>query len=69
MVYLPELEHWGEPVGDAVIQMKDTRWYKEDWFGLRTAEEAGKNRFESLEGGHLQFSLDNLQRWVTKYFD
>lgn len=70
LIYPAESEHWGQPLGETgVIKMKDTNWYKEDWFGLKTADETGKNIFETFQGNHLQFSLNDLQRWVTENFD
>jgi palmitoyl-protein thioesterase len=72
LVYPTESEHWGEPVAGTandVRLMKDTDWYKNDLFGLQTAEQAGRNAFETFVGNHLQFSLDDLERWVTTYFD
>ena len=47
--------------------MKDTEWYKKDLFGLKTAEEAGKNFYESFPGDHLQFSDDDFKQWVNSY--
>jgi palmitoyl-protein thioesterase len=72
LVYPAESEHWGEPMtgtDNDVRLMVETKWYIDDSFGLRTADEAGKNQFESFVGSHLQFSLDDLQRWTTTYFD
>lgn len=69
---LPALgEHWGAPDPanpfHHILPMKETEWYTDDLFGLRTAEEAGKNHFESFVGDHLQFTGDDLKRWVTTY--
>lgn len=72
MIWPREGEHWGQPDPanpfHSILDYKESTWYKEDLFGLRSAEEAGKNVFESFEGDHLQFSMDDLQRWVTTYF-
>jgi len=51
-----------------VNTMKDTRWYKEDLFGLKTADDAGKNFFESFAGEHIQFTETELFGWLDKYF-
>jgi len=48
--------------------MKDTRWYKEDTFGLATADKAGKNFFESFKGEHIRFTMTELYGWLDKYF-
>jgi len=67
-----ENEHWGAmddaPHGDVILQMKDTKFYKEDLFGLKTADEAGKIFFEETTGDHLRFTKEELYGWVEKYF-
>jgi len=71
MVYPNEGEHWGHFADNSlkeVLTMRDTDWYKNDMFGLRAADEAGKILFNSTSGNHLQFSLDELAWWVTNYF-
>ena len=47
--------------------MKETDWYINDNFGLKTADEAGKIFFESTPGNHLQFTETELFGWVDKY--
>lgn len=71
MVYPNENEHWGAmddaPNGDKILAMKDTKFYKQDLFGLKTADEAGKIFFETTPGDHLQFTDVELYGWVEKY--
>ena len=74
MVWPREGEHWGAPNSQAtdpfqspVLPMNETDWYVHDLFGLQAADRAGKNKFESFVGDHLQFSREDLQRWVTMY--
>lgn len=67
-----EGEQWGapdplDPFG-TVLERTETRWFKDDLFGLRTAEEEGKNFYESVEGDHLQFQMHDFDSWVKKYF-
>ena len=38
-----------------------------DLFGLKTADEAGKIKFETTEGNHLQFTQVQLFGWLDKY--
>lgn len=72
MVYPNENEHWGAmddaPNGDRILTMRETKFYKQDLFGLKTADEAGKIFFEETAGDHLDFSNDELYGWVDKYF-
>mmetsp|Transcript_29893 Transcript_29893/g.82058 ORF Transcript_29893/g.82058 Transcript_29893/m.82058 type:complete len:389 (+) Transcript_29893:81-1247(+) len=71
MVFPREGEHWAAPDPsapfDRIIPMKETEWYKQDLFGLKTADLAGKNYFESFEGDHLQFSIEDFTRWLQTH--
>lgn len=64
-----EGEWWGSYADDfeTILTMKETAWYQEDSFGLRTADEAGKIFFNSTEGNHLDFSDDELYGWLDLY--
>ena len=53
MVFPNEGEHWGhfeDGTSYKAIPMAETRWYKEDLFGLKTVDEAGKIHFETTPG-------------------
>jgi len=65
-------EQWGapnatDPFNNPVIHRNQTAWFIEDSFGLKSAEENGKNFYESFNGGHLQFTTQDLQNWIMKY--
>jgi hypothetical protein len=45
-----------------------TTWYTGDTFGLKTADDAGKNFFESFAGQHIRFTEPELFGWLDKYF-
>jgi palmitoyl-protein thioesterase len=47
--------------------MRETEWYKQDLFGLKTVDEAGKIQFNTTTGNHLQFSRDQLIAWVGDF--
>lgn len=72
MVWPKEGEHWGAPdPADPyhhVLPMEETEWYKKDLFGLRTAQEQNKNFFESFQADHLQFPMEDFDRWIQTYF-
>mmetsp|Transcript_155647 Transcript_155647/g.290505 ORF Transcript_155647/g.290505 Transcript_155647/m.290505 type:complete len:357 (+) Transcript_155647:63-1133(+) len=71
MVYPNDGEWWGSlPDGTygSPLPMKETKFYKDDLFGLKTADGLGKISFESTPGDHLQFSDKDLYSWVEKYF-
>jgi len=74
LVWPSEGEHWGcpdasasDPFASPVLPMNETEWYREDLFGLKTAQEAGKNVFETFEGDHLRFTMEDFDRWVLTY--
>jgi len=64
-----EGEWWGSYDNDfqSVLNMKETSWYKDDLFGLRTADESGKIFFNTTEGNHLDFTDDELYGWLDLY--
>jgi palmitoyl-protein thioesterase len=71
MIWPREGEQWGapdpaDPFHD-VLPMKETEWYQKDLFGLKAAEKAGKNHFESFAGDHLSFTEEDFERWVATY--
>jgi len=70
MVYPNEGEQWGaiKDNGKAIQSMTETKFYKQDLFGLKTVDEAGSMSFEETSGDHLQFTNDELYSWVEKYF-
>jgi len=71
MVFPNEGEWWGHFEDGSlskVLTMKETEWYKQDLFGLKTADEAGKILFNTTSGDHLQFSQEELIWWVQNYF-
>ena len=47
--------------------MRETDWYKQDLFGLKTVDEAGKILFDTTNGDHLQFTQDQLVGWLKKF--
>jgi palmitoyl-protein thioesterase len=70
MVYPNEGEHWGHFADGSltkVLSMRETQWYKQDLFGLKTADEAGKIHFNTTKGNHLRFSQEELLGWVDTF--
>jgi palmitoyl-protein thioesterase len=73
VVWPNEGEQWGAlsagyPHNKSVVPMRQARWYVDDAFGLRTADEAGRNAFEEYDGEHIRFTAAELQEWLAKYF-
>jgi palmitoyl-protein thioesterase len=73
MVWPHEGEQWGAPDPKNpfrhILPRNETEWFIHDLFGLRTAEEAGKNYDETFDGDHLQFTMKDFDRWLTTYFN
>eukprot|EP00756_Hemistasia_phaeocysticola_P038182 Hpha_TRINITY_DN16742_c0_g3::TRINITY_DN16742_c0_g3_i4::g.80475::m.80475/K01074/PPT; palmitoyl-protein thioesterase len=71
MVFPNEGEWWGhfaEGSYTEVVQMRDTEYYKQDTFGLKTLDQSGKLTFSTTPGDHLQFSTTDLYGWADQYF-
>merc|ERR1719499_1084860 len=72
MVFPNEAEWWGEFESGSlksVLSMKDTPLYKNDAFGLKSVDEAGKIVFNSTSGNHLKFSETELYWWLDNYLE
>jgi len=70
MIFPNEGEHWGHFADGSlktVVPMRETEWYKQDLFGLKTVDEAGKIQFNTTTGNHLQFTRDQLLSWVKDF--
>ena len=46
-----------------------TKLYKEDWIGLKTLNEAGKVKFISVSGNHLQISRADMKKYIVPYLE
>eukprot|EP00040_Diaphanoeca_grandis_P038720 m.257178 g.257178 ORF g.257178 m.257178 type:complete len:355 (+) comp35032_c0_seq1:67-1131(+) len=73
VVWPRESEWWGtpdpsNPFNGTVLTMKQTAWYQQDTFGLKTATEQNKTFFESFEGEHIRMTEAELFAWISKYF-
>lgn len=72
MVWPLEGEQWGAPDPkdpfNTILPREQTPWFQQDLFGLKTAEEEGKNFYEQFDGNHLQFDWDDFDCWVKTYF-
>ncbi|CAH9075817.1 unnamed protein product [Cuscuta europaea] len=67
----PTLSSWFGyyPDGDLsnVLPPQQTNAYKEDLFGLRTLDEAGKVKFIKVPGNHLEITIPEMQQYVVPY--
>jgi len=71
MVKPKESEHFGffkDGSMSELVDMRDAPWYTEDWFGLRTLDQAKKIDQFTTPGDHLRFTKDFLLSMVKKYF-
>ena len=73
VVWPREGEWWGQapagrPFDGVALPMNQSSWYLSDSFGLRTADEQGKNHFESFNGEHIRMTDAELYSWISKYF-
>ena len=68
MVYPNEGEQWSatKDNGTKIQSMKETKFYQQDLFGLKTVDEANPISFEQTAGDHLQFTHDELYGWLSR---
>ncbi|QSZ32774.1 hypothetical protein DSL72_002353 [Monilinia vaccinii-corymbosi] len=59
---------WSEVNGTEITPLKERAIYKEDWVGLKTLDEAGKLRFETIPGGHMTLGEEMLEKAFREYF-
>lgn len=50
-----------------VLPPQKTKLYTEDWIGLKTLDDAGKVRFISVPGGHIEITEEDLVKYVVPY--
>merc|ERR1711933_37580 len=71
MIKPKESEHLGffkDGSMSELIDMRSAPWYTEDWFGLKTLDQAKKIDQFTTPGDHLRFTKDFLLSTVKKYF-
>ncbi|RAL38053.1 hypothetical protein DM860_000747 [Cuscuta australis] len=70
-VVIPALSSWFGFYQDGdsttVLPPQQTRLYKEDLFGLKTLDEAGKVKFIRVGGAHLEITIPEMQQYVVPY--
>ena len=49
-----------------MTQLADSAWL--NWFGLDKMSAAGQLGYETVPGGHMQFTDSDLTGFVTKYW-
>ncbi|XP_010439996.1 PREDICTED: palmitoyl-protein thioesterase 1-like [Camelina sativa] len=52
---------------DTLLSTQQTKLYKEDWIGLKALDIAGKVKFESVLGDHLDISDEEVVEYVVPY--
>merc|ERR1719409_1392821 len=69
MVHPKESEHFGyfkDGSRTELVAMEDSPWYQENWFGLKTLNEANKIDLYSTPGNHLRFTEEFLEKMVKR---
>lgn len=68
---IPKESEWFAEVNGTsgeVVYLKDRPIYEEDWVGLKELDEKGGIDYGILEGGHMQFSDEELKGVMEEYF-
>ncbi|KAH8066834.1 palmitoyl-(protein) hydrolase [Aureococcus anophagefferens] len=71
MIHPNEGEHWGAFADGSlkkVLPMRETPWYVEDLFGLKTVDERGGIFFNATAGDHMQFTKEELVAWLVAFW-
>ncbi|XP_019089395.1 PREDICTED: palmitoyl-protein thioesterase 3-like isoform X1 [Camelina sativa] len=50
-----------------ILPPQKTKLYTEDWIGLKTLDDAGKVKFVSVPGGHMEITKEELIKYVVPY--
>ena len=66
MIIPKETAHFGfyDIDGETVVKMEDSTFYKEDFIGMKKLNEAGKAKFVSFPGDHLQFNHTQIDEFI-----
>ncbi|CAL0314317.1 unnamed protein product [Lupinus luteus] len=59
--------YYPDGASSPVLPPQQTKLYTEDWIGLRTLDEAGRVKFFSFSGGHVEFSDTDIKKYVVPY--
>ncbi|KAK9667977.1 hypothetical protein RND81_13G025500 [Saponaria officinalis] len=52
---------------DEILSAPETKWYEEDWFGLKTLYQANKVRNYIVKGGHVEISWGAAQEAIVPF--
>ncbi|KAJ4954137.1 hypothetical protein NE237_030969 [Protea cynaroides] len=52
-----------------VLPAQQTALYVEDWIGLKTLEDAGKVKYISVPGRHLEISKSDMMKYIVPYLE
>ncbi|KAL4448301.1 hypothetical protein ABPG75_005520 [Micractinium tetrahymenae] len=66
MVVPKESAHFGFFNGSALLAMRDTPLYQQDWIGLKALDEADRLTMLHTPGRHMRFSLDWFEQHVVR---
>lgn len=69
MIFPKESEHFGffaDGQFKDVLPVNETKAYKTNAFGIKTLMDAGKVLFRSSKGNHLQFKIEDLNKWLDE---
>ncbi|CAA7022364.1 unnamed protein product [Microthlaspi erraticum] len=59
--------YYPEGASTPLLPPQQTKLYTEDWIGLKTLDAAGKVKFVSVPGKHLQMARDDVVKHVVPY--
>ena len=68
MVY-PKESEWFQTLDSKgnLLNLEDSDFYKQDYIGVKTLNEAGKIKFVSIKGDHLRFQESDIENTFVPF--
>lgn len=60
-------EYWDDE-GKEIVPLKESKFYKEDFIGLRQLDEEGKVQFGVCKGKHMDYSDEEYEKYFLSFF-
>lgn len=60
-------EFWDEK-GEKIVPLKESKFYRDDYIGLRSLVEDGKVTFVEFQGGHLDYTEEEYRNFILGFF-
>ena len=69
-IVIPNESSWFETfdsTGDRIVALKDSRFYQDDYLGLRQLDEEGKVSYIEMKGDHLDYTEEQVNENIVRF--